>query len=29
MTDLMNLQVEAVKAETMKKMQLFGSQGKA
>ena len=29
MTDLMNLQVEAVKAETMKKMQLFGSQNKA
>ncbi len=29
MTDLMNLQVEAVKAETMKKMQLFGSHGKA
>lgn len=29
MTDLMNLQVEAVKAETMKKMHLFGSQGKA
>ena len=29
MTDLMNLQVEAVKAETMKKMLLFGSQGKA
>ncbi|MBE5802054.1 MAG: class II fructose-bisphosphate aldolase [Clostridiales bacterium] len=29
MTDLMNLQVEAVKAETMKKMRLFGSEGKA
>ncbi len=29
MTDLMNLQVEAVKAETIKKMKLFGSEGKA
>ncbi len=29
MTDLMNLQVEAVKVETMKKMRLFGSEGKA
>ena len=29
MTDLMNLQVEAVKAETIKKMRLFGSEGKA
>ncbi len=29
MTDLMNLQVEAVKAETIRKMKLFGSVGKA
>jgi fructose-bisphosphate aldolase class II len=29
MTDLMNLQVEAVKEATMQKMRLFGSEGKA
>lgn len=29
MTDLMNLQVEAVRAETIRKMRLFGSEGKA